>query len=181
MLPPRYTADYTSNGEQWLFDELRTGAPDDWVVLHSLDIAPGPDARRGGEADFVVIVPGLGAVVLEVKSVARQNAQGQWEYGPAAAPSDRSPFDQAESAMRSIVSFVDGKLGDRRPFFTFGAVTPFGDLMGERNSRGRSSGTSGSRSDAMCCGGWARRGRSSIYSSVSCRPRQSLCAHSTPH
>lgn len=127
MIPNRYLADYRSGGEEYVFETLRDTAPDDWVVLHSLDIAPS-DARRRGEADFVVIVPGKGAAVLEVKSIASQDADRVWHFGPGVT-SQRSPFVQADSAMRSILSFLSQEGVARRPFFCSGVVTPFGDVV----------------------------------------------------
>jgi len=128
MIPGRYLADYKSGGEEYVFAELRAQAPDDWLVLHSLDIAPGDDRRRG-EADFVVIVPGRGAAVLEVKSVARQQADRSWDYGAVSSP--RSPFEQADTAMRSVMKYLDTRGFTRRPFFCSGVVTPFGDITSQ--------------------------------------------------
>lgn len=128
MIPGRYLADYKSSGEEFVFAELRDQAPDDWVVLHSLDIAPSDDRRRG-EADFVVIVPNLGAAVLEVKSVARQQVDLSWDYG--AVSSSRSPFEQADTAMRSIMKYLDSRGFARRPFFGSCVVTPFGDITSQ--------------------------------------------------
>lgn len=124
MIPNRYLADYKSQGEEDVFRTLAEAAPSDWIVLHSLDIAPS-DAGRRGEADFVVIVPSCGAAVLEVKSVAWQDADRQWHYGGSVV-SPRSPFEQADTAMRSIIAYLDGS--SRRPFLCSGVITPFGDI-----------------------------------------------------
>lgn len=129
MIPSRYLADYKSGGEELVFETLKNNAPESWIVLHSLDIAPS-DERRRGEADFVVIVPDLGVAVLEVKSVAKQEADGTWNLG-GAARTQRSPFVQADGAMRSILSYLEKSRLARRPFLCSGVVTPFGDITTE--------------------------------------------------
>lgn len=42
-------------------------ASDGWIVLHGLDLAHNEVALEG-ESDFVVMVPGTGIVVVEVKN-----------------------------------------------------------------------------------------------------------------
>lgn len=58
------------DSERVVFDLLRRGLPADWVVFHgrriSIPASPGQE-RFEGEADFVVIDPERGALVLEVK------------------------------------------------------------------------------------------------------------------
>lgn len=74
----------------------------DWIVLHSLDIAR-HRRQLQGELDFLVLVPGHGILVLEVKShlsVAR-TSDGQWQLG-AGRPTARSPFRQASDNMHSV-------------------------------------------------------------------------------
>src|SRR5260370_15147655 len=67
MMPP-YCPDSAPPGERALFDVLASDpATTDWIVLHSLCIASHVRQVQG-EADFVVIVPGHGIVVVEVKS-----------------------------------------------------------------------------------------------------------------
>ena len=104
MIPPVVYEGCSSPGEVELFRRLRddpmTG---DWIVLHSLDIAE-HRRRVSGEADFVVIVPGKGVLVVEVKashSVSRDR-DGQWRYGTNPKPDPRGPFGQAAEAMHSI-------------------------------------------------------------------------------
>src|SRR5205085_940718 len=57
-----------SPGEAELFELLRTApGTEDWIALHSLDLSEHVE-RISGEADFVVVVPGRGVLVLEVKA-----------------------------------------------------------------------------------------------------------------
>lgn len=79
----------------------------DWIVLHSLDTAR--HVRQvAGEADFVVLVPGLGVLCLEVKAgdVKRQDGMWLYKYGTDRKESARSPFQQASEAMHSVRDYV---------------------------------------------------------------------------
>lgn len=77
-----------------------------WIVLHSLDLAEHVRQLRG-EADFVVLIPEQGILVLEVKShaVVRFDSRGWW-LGNAVRPEERGPFKQAEEAMHSIRNYL---------------------------------------------------------------------------
>lgn len=63
---PSFVDDRTPPGERDVFNVLAAG-PDDWVILHSLDLAPWNRGLRT-EVDFVVIVPDTGILCIEVKS-----------------------------------------------------------------------------------------------------------------
>lgn len=94
-------------GERLLFDRFASDpATASWTVLHSLGIAQHP-TQTMGEADFVVVIPGQGAVVLEVKSHARVSraADGMWNLG-ADPPQSRGPFEQANNAMHALRSYA---------------------------------------------------------------------------
>ena len=77
-----------------------------WIVLHSLGIA---DHVRQveGEADFVVVVPNHGVLVIEVKShrTIDRLGDGRWKLGND-APTGRGPFKQASEAMYSIRDYL---------------------------------------------------------------------------
>ena len=106
MMPPYYSAE-TPPGEVELFDTLATSSETQgWIVLHSLSIA-NHETLFEGEADFVVIVPERGILVLEVKShlSVKRLDNGLWMLGQQ-APSSRSPFRQASEAMYSIIRYL---------------------------------------------------------------------------
>jgi hypothetical protein len=89
--------DRTPPGERDVFNMLVAG-PDQWVALHSLDLAPWNRGLRT-EIDFLVIVPDTGLLCIEVKS---HNAisfeSDQWN------PPDikRSPFKQAADGRHTF-------------------------------------------------------------------------------
>lgn len=103
---PSICPDSAPPGERELFRRLRDD-PDtkDWIVLHSLDLARHV-CNVAGEADFVVIVPGQGVVVIEVKSHRTVLVDGDgWHLGHD--PVDqRGPLKQASEAMHSIRKYL---------------------------------------------------------------------------
>ena len=95
------------DGEKAVYEALRedSGAKF-WIVLHSLDLA-NHIAKVQGEADFIVIIPGQGVVVLEVKSHhnVKYDDRGWW-MGNDTTPDPRGPFKQASQAMHSIRKYL---------------------------------------------------------------------------
>ncbi len=114
MMPP-FRPLTAPPGERALYDALSSSvSTEGWVVLHSLDIA-NHVRQVEGEADFVAIVPGLGILVIEVKSHRNvdRDANGMWRLGRD-APTPRSPFEQAREAMHSLREYL-GKYSGLRP------------------------------------------------------------------
>jgi hypothetical protein len=103
MIPPVIPASCRSAGEREIFTRLRQEpGTKDWIVLHSLDIAH--HLRQiVGEADFVVILPAVGVLCLEVKAChSLQRKDGLWYYGHDPHGDPRGPFKQASEAMHSL-------------------------------------------------------------------------------
>ncbi len=107
MIPPTI-GDDAPPGEHAVFAALQA-APDDWVVFHSLEIAHHVSQVQG-EADFVVLAPGHGVLVIEVKSHESIEAdrEGRWRYGKRDWVT-RSPFEQASGAQHSIIEFLESR------------------------------------------------------------------------
>lgn len=79
---------------------------DGWAILHSVGLAE--HVRQvEGEADFVVIVPEYGILVIEVKShrTVERWPDGTWKLGHD-APTARGPFQQANEAMYSVRDYL---------------------------------------------------------------------------
>jgi hypothetical protein len=106
MIPLHIPASTESAAERTLFDELEHSCSAEWIVLHSLDLA-----QRGtgplGEADFVVIAPGFGVMVIEAKTYLARTAEGEWLTSPHGRVKERSPFQQANGALYRIKEWVD--------------------------------------------------------------------------
>jgi Nuclease-related domain/UvrD-like helicase C-terminal domain/AAA domain len=106
MMPP-YCPEEAPPGERALFNALASSPETDrWIVLHSLAIASHVRQVKG-EADFVVIVPDHGVLVVEVKShpSIERLPDGRWKLGTQ-APTSRGPFQQANEAMHSIKHYL---------------------------------------------------------------------------
>lgn len=103
MIPAHMDPMTSSPGEKMLFHRL-AAAPgtSDWVVLHSLTL-PRHLKQVEGEVDFVIVVPHLGVLCLEIKSHkhVRRDDLGIWQLG-SQKPTPRSPFRQAADAMHSL-------------------------------------------------------------------------------
>lgn len=96
-LIPSFLDDRTPPGERDVFNMLAAG-PDNWVALHSLDLAPWNHGLRT-EIDFVVIVPDTGLLCVEVKShetISFENDQ----WNPPEIR--RSPFKQASDGRHTF-------------------------------------------------------------------------------
>lgn len=112
---PAYCPESAPLGEQTVYAALqRSEEASEWIVLHSLAIA---DHVRQveGEADFVVVVPGRGVLVIEVKShrTIDRIPDGRWKLGNDALTA-RGPFQQAGEALHSIRDFLEKKGVDLR-------------------------------------------------------------------
>ena len=109
MIPP-VIAERAAPGEQRVFDLLASSKDtSDWIVLHSLAIS-NHVRQVQGEADFVVIVPTRGVLVVEVKShteVSRLD-DGRWVLGKH-DPVVRGPFQQADESLHSIRNYLVSK------------------------------------------------------------------------
>jgi hypothetical protein len=103
-------------GEKQIFSTLRNSRRgSNWVVLHSLNL-PRHLRQNAGEIDFLILVPGKGILVLEVKShQSVRRERGLWFLGND-PPSQRGPFEQASSAMHSLKNDLDRKLVSGIPF-----------------------------------------------------------------
>jgi hypothetical protein len=107
-LIPAFMDDHTPPGERDVFSLLSAG-PEDWVAIHSLDLAPWNRSRRT-ELDFLVIVPDTGLLCIEVKSHETISFDGvSWQPSTI----KRSPFKQAGDAAHTF----HRRLSDLAPRF----------------------------------------------------------------
>lgn len=120
---PAFCPEDAAPGERAVFAALRDcEGTDEWLVLHSLGIAD--HVRQvDGEADFVIIVPDTGILVIEVKSHQSidRRSDGTWKLGND-APTARGPFQQASEEMHSLRSYLGKKNVDLRSIPMLSAV-----------------------------------------------------------
>lgn len=97
----------TSPGEETLFEKLtKTTKAPNWIVMHSLDILH-HQSRVQGEADFVVLAPSLGLLVIEVKHHAKVELnRGTWILGGGKS---KDPYRQASDGAFSIKQYLENR------------------------------------------------------------------------
>lgn len=113
LMIPNSVSSISPPGEREIFSRFRSDPVcTGWIVLHSLDLARHVK-HVSGEADFVVIVPGHGVAVLEVKSheFVKLDERGWW-LGTSSTPDTRGPFKQAAQAMHSIRHYLGARMPD---------------------------------------------------------------------
>jgi len=131
MLPPYISDEVKSTGEKQIFDLFKNGpSTENWVALHSLGLAK-HTKRLYGEIDFLVLAPELGIFCLEVKSGDIKREEGLWTFTNRfgeVTTSARSPFQQAQEAMFSLINAVQKKFGEShhlsRLLYGFGVMFP---------------------------------------------------------
>ena len=103
---PAYFPEDAPPGEKLLYRALaESDDTENWIVLHSVGIADHVKNPEG-EADFVVIAPHLGVLVIEVKSHEYVHFdEGVWHLG-SHKPDTRGPIKQASQAKHSIRNFL---------------------------------------------------------------------------
>jgi len=113
---PRVVGKNPSNRwENEVLKHFRQQLPPDWVVMPSVGWTLMKDGRiRDGEADFVVLAPGLGLVVVEVKGSRefKVDELGGWhrlEASGAWSALRQSPPEQAMGNMHTLVEFLRAK------------------------------------------------------------------------
>jgi hypothetical protein len=128
MLPPWLPSDVVS-GERTLFNALRDDpGTADWIVLHSYGLARHATQRRG-EIDFVIVAPGFGVLVVEVKSHSSVSYEhGVWQLGQETPPS-KNPITQVQGNMYSLLEIIKGR-GQNTPIIDYCVVFPNARLNG---------------------------------------------------
>ncbi len=104
--------------ERRVFEALRDlPETERWTVLHSLGLS---NAYSGnyGEIDFVVFIPKVGIVCVEVKGGGVSHRDGVWttrnRMGEVATLK-RSPFRQAQDAMWKLRKAIEAQFGRNSP------------------------------------------------------------------
>lgn len=107
MIPAVLSHNCSSPGEREIYYRLKHApGTQEWIVLHSLDLA-NHSKQIAGELDFVIIVPYLGVLCLEVKAHRRiRRENGLWYYGSSTKGDPRGPFQQAAEGMHSLRSML---------------------------------------------------------------------------
>lgn len=128
MIPLQLSEETKSAAERKLFKRFQTmPETDDWCVLHSVALAR-HTSQSQGECDFVVVAPGHGTFVLEVKGGLINYQDGMWfstdRYGTR--HDIKNPQMEANEGMHSLKSFIKEHDPEKlqQTLFGFGVVFP---------------------------------------------------------
>ena len=119
ILPPYIDKNCKSTGEKMLFEIFKNSPfTKDWIVLHSLNLSQ-HTVRLYGEIDFLILIPGGGIYVMEVKGGDVKCIDGIWHYTNkfnVTNTSNVGPFNQARDAMFSLRSAIEKEFGRGHKF-----------------------------------------------------------------
>jgi hypothetical protein len=108
MIPRVYDQATRSPGEKDFFERISNDlGSTDWVVLHSLNIAH-HKTNIMGEIDFLVIIPKVGIMAIEIKAHSYISVKnGKWYMGRSDQNGTvRSPFVQVNQSMFSLKDYI---------------------------------------------------------------------------
>lgn len=101
--------EYLSEGENEVFEILKVGLSDEWIVIYSLRWITDNDiflGKSNGESDFILIHPSYGIMILEVKGGVISCINGEWSSisGNNSKRNIKDPEKQANDAKFSLLS-----------------------------------------------------------------------------
>ena len=105
MFPDRLPGN-ASPSEKPVYEALRK-LPDPWRVFHSVAWQSLRKGRQGdGEADFVLIHPGHGLLVIEAKGGSIHIRDGEWFSSNRKGSHPIDPFEQATASKHALVGYL---------------------------------------------------------------------------
>lgn len=125
-----------SDAERYLYVKFERELPDDVVVVHGARWVGERHGRRGedGEADFVILDPRAGVLVLEAKSgeVGRDGPAGRWWQGRDAheIPDPMKQAEDSKHALRALFARMPVVAG-RNVHVVHGVAFPFATMPPE--------------------------------------------------
>lgn len=117
MHPRSIVYDSSGHAERQVFTALREALPDDYHVIHGVRwVSRRRDRAYDGEADFVLVHPQRGVMVLEVKGglIRYDAASGQWSTTPRGGSQPqliRDPFLQATNNKYDLHKYLATRPG----------------------------------------------------------------------
>lgn len=129
MYPDRLRPETRSNAEKELYRQFSVQLPAEFHVFHSVSWQVA-DIRYGasdGEADFLIVHPNLGIMVIEVKGglIRYDGSQAQWYSGHA---SIKDPFDQAKNNKYSLQKLLKADPYFSSRWLSMGHAVAFPDV-----------------------------------------------------
>lgn len=107
MIPRIFDPKNPSPGEKIFFERISCDENiKNWVILHSLNVAY-HRFKAMGELDFIVIIPKLGILAIEIKShLEIKVEEGIWYLGRGDKSGSTSPFVQLNKTLFSLKSYI---------------------------------------------------------------------------
>ena len=130
MIPLQLSEETKSAAERKLFQRFQAmPETDDWCIIHSVALARHPSQSQG-ECDFVVIAPGLGTFVLEVKGGIISHQNGTWFSTDRNGDchSIKNPQVEANEGMHSLKDYVKEHDPEKLQLTLFGFGVVFPDV-----------------------------------------------------
>ncbi|MGW9827166.1 nuclease-like protein/UvrD-like helicase family protein [Brevibacterium pityocampae] len=106
--PTVHCDDQPEGAEKVVLDHLRAQLPDNAVIIHGQRLTT-PDADV--EIDFLILWPGIGIVVLEVKGGQVRVQDGRWST--SGSPLRRSPLEQAMAGKYAFLDWIRPRMSMR--------------------------------------------------------------------
>lgn len=109
IFPTPISADTNSNAERNLYNLFREKLGPEYTVIHSVKWVTRDPKRYGpvGEADFVIVHPKHGVLVIEVKGGGIHLESGKWYTINAAGEKNSLDKDPVAQADRSVYALID--------------------------------------------------------------------------
>ncbi|MGH3653988.1 NERD domain-containing protein [Glutamicibacter sp.] len=107
---PEFTSQTAAEKKVW--DILRRSLPDDAILFHSVQLR---HQRAEHEIDLLVLLPGVGVAVIEVKGGLVSVEKGTWYQSGAKDkhPLKESPMAQVQSASHALRELLGTHMGSR--------------------------------------------------------------------
>ncbi len=120
-----------SRAEQLVYKALKEQLPDDWLVIHSLELVthnPKYKSHADREADFVIFAPDYGVLVVEVKGggIEYDKTTNSWvsinRFGNSY--DIKNPLRQSKEAKYEIRKHLSLRLGSKKILLAHAALFP---------------------------------------------------------
>ncbi len=102
-----------SDGEKLVYESLRKGLNDSYIVFHSFAWLGNEKQRRSeGEADFVILHPSYGILSIEVKAGGIAYCDGNWIQTNRNTGEEKTidPIGQAAESQHHIINLLRQRL-----------------------------------------------------------------------
>lgn len=131
MYPDRPLPGTKSDAERTVFFALKELLPQEYIVMHSVPVYrrdTHASRLKDGEADFVIIHPDKGMLVIEVKGgeIKREQETGKWfSIGFNGLNEIKDPYDQAKSNVYDLAYDLSRERTTRKHSFSYGHAVWF--------------------------------------------------------